>query len=581
MFHPFGNTTVLPSAEWHPEPLTRGTFSILSSCLITMSLCIWTSLHLNIPTHKKTRSQFYRKLGWMLLGLLAPELVVWNAWEQRKQAKKISALMQRKKWMARKPSFWQSLQTLLLFRPGSLPELATSLPHEFGRRRNQPWTAAHSWFVVMGGMAFEDQAPEHQRCVPGDSRRGTLTANGLHWMMKYRHHLIPDISLEYIEDKSTSDSLGKVLTCWQAAYFCIQCIHRLSQRLSITFLELNVFAHALCVLLLFLIWWVKPCNIHQPHLMVDEQALDVCACFISASFGSSLDMRFDQPHPDNCLELNHTTRLTCGLCKTSSGVRVWTDKSGRSNYRYVKILDTYWTVKFLSRYTSHRHRSGRPHLTGSARNYDDDVLNACNMERMIRTSRLVQEITEKKQESAERLQDCLEYVSMIKLGRIHNWTLDLEDIYQKACPQRISDFGDPDSVWLIFGLIFAGVCYGGLHLSAWASQFPSSAESILWRAASITIATAAIVWISFTFTSFVFFRSIRWALFKVVQTERWLVDSAASYLVSCFLLVIPLSLLWYTLCRVFIIVECFIMLAYLPESALHVPAWSAYIPHIA
>jgi hypothetical protein len=40
------------------------------------------------------------------------------------------------------------------------------------------------------------------------------------------------------------------------------------------------------------------------------------------------------------------------------------------------------------------------------------------------------------------------------------------------------------------------------------------------------------------------------------------------------------SVLWYIFCRVFIIVESFIMLAHIPDQALQVPTWSAYIPHI-
>jgi hypothetical protein len=39
-------------------------------------------------------------------------------------------------------------------------------------------------------------------------------------------------------------------------------------------------------------------------------------------------------------------------------------------------------------------------------------------------------------------------------------------------------------------------------------------------------------------------------------------------------------LLWYAICKAFIVVECFIMLAHLPETTLAVPQWAAYIPHI-
>jgi hypothetical protein len=60
---------------WKPEPLVRGTFSILSSSLLTMILCVWTAVHLNIPEHNKANAQMWRKLGWMITALFAPEYV--------------------------------------------------------------------------------------------------------------------------------------------------------------------------------------------------------------------------------------------------------------------------------------------------------------------------------------------------------------------------------------------------------------------------------------------------------------------------------------------------------------------------
>lgn len=74
-------------ARWRPELTSRGTFSILSSCLITLGLCIWTAVHLNIPDHDSTpkhsqwdprswvSQQQRRRLGWLVLGMLAPEMV--------------------------------------------------------------------------------------------------------------------------------------------------------------------------------------------------------------------------------------------------------------------------------------------------------------------------------------------------------------------------------------------------------------------------------------------------------------------------------------------------------------------------
>ena len=41
------------TSHWEPDPSgKRGTWTILSSCIITLTLCVYTSLHLNIPAHK-------------------------------------------------------------------------------------------------------------------------------------------------------------------------------------------------------------------------------------------------------------------------------------------------------------------------------------------------------------------------------------------------------------------------------------------------------------------------------------------------------------------------------------------------
>lgn len=211
MFEPFGNTTVLPPTKWHPEPKFRGTFSILSSCLITMSLCIWTSLHLNLPEHKKGHLQKYRKLGWMALGLLAPELVVWNAWEQRKKVKELSALMEMKGFMPERLSMWKrtrkwvttvwrETQIFLLLKAGDLPEFADPKPYKRFNGHIHAWTDVHSWLVVMGGMAFEDSSPEDQQFMPGNLQRTVLTLDGFIWIVTHRHHLVPDISLEHIHN---------------------------------------------------------------------------------------------------------------------------------------------------------------------------------------------------------------------------------------------------------------------------------------------------------------------------------------------------------------------------------------------
>src|SRR4051812_45670634 len=73
------------------EPDGRGTFGILKSCVITLVLCVYTALHLNIPpANSSTTFLIWRKTKWILVGLFAPEVVVYIAWAQRQQVKLIS-----------------------------------------------------------------------------------------------------------------------------------------------------------------------------------------------------------------------------------------------------------------------------------------------------------------------------------------------------------------------------------------------------------------------------------------------------------------------------------------------------------
>jgi len=74
MFSPYGNASSA-IVGWMPEPKSRGTSNILTTCILTLSLCVWTAVHLNIPLHKQAGAQLGRKIGWLVMGMLAPEMV--------------------------------------------------------------------------------------------------------------------------------------------------------------------------------------------------------------------------------------------------------------------------------------------------------------------------------------------------------------------------------------------------------------------------------------------------------------------------------------------------------------------------
>ena len=75
------NNTIV--SGWVDDPDGRGTFSIASSCVLTLSLCVYTVIHLNVRPYRITELQSWiETTKWVIFGILAPELVVFVAWRQ-------------------------------------------------------------------------------------------------------------------------------------------------------------------------------------------------------------------------------------------------------------------------------------------------------------------------------------------------------------------------------------------------------------------------------------------------------------------------------------------------------------------
>ncbi|KAK3317033.1 hypothetical protein B0H66DRAFT_452238, partial [Apodospora peruviana] len=81
---------------WVPNPTTRGTASITYTCLVTISLCVYTAVHLNIPAKGTTAfGNSIRKAKWVVIGIFAPQLAVCTALVQLRAAVYFRREMQR------------------------------------------------------------------------------------------------------------------------------------------------------------------------------------------------------------------------------------------------------------------------------------------------------------------------------------------------------------------------------------------------------------------------------------------------------------------------------------------------------
>lgn len=110
------------------------------------------------------------------------------------------------------------------------------------------------------------------------------------------------------------------------------------------------------------------------------------------------------------------------------------------------------------------------------------------------------------------------------------------------------------------GFLVAGLVFGGIHCAAWNFPFPTAVEQLLWRIASLLSAGLLPLFYAVL-------------LYDIHVTEpRWL-----RLPLPVFQIVFAVG---FVLARLFLIVEVFRSLFFLPPSAF-VGTWSSHIPHVS
>ena len=159
----FGTVSSNETVNWNPEPTTRGTFGILSTCVITLTLCVWSSVHLNLPGNNPSRYlKFWRRLGWLICSLIAPEFLIMVAWSQRRRAydfqEKVEKALNPRVNAKVLPSYlYSSSRCKFIFQANDSEIQSPGRQHE--------WTITHSYWAIMGGISADTDSID--RYIPG------------------------------------------------------------------------------------------------------------------------------------------------------------------------------------------------------------------------------------------------------------------------------------------------------------------------------------------------------------------------------------------------------------------------------
>lgn len=211
---------------------------------------------------EKKFTVFSRRLGIMMIALIAPELMItWAAIQflsARDAAKAFNDTFGAQLHQARSEhtDTGESAATLLSeFSPSDVrnsPEL--SAPHVAGGNFRE-WTVTHGFFVWMGGFML----------YLNDKPRATLATRELERFVHEGSVEMPVIMQADIEDRSKGDALSKGIAILQLVWFVLQLVARYVQNLPMTLLELDTLAIATLASIAYGFWWKKPKDVGRPH----------------------------------------------------------------------------------------------------------------------------------------------------------------------------------------------------------------------------------------------------------------------------------------------------------------------------
>ena len=200
-----------------PEPQGRGTWSILWSCLATIFICTWSDLHLDVPRRHGRWYLLFRKLGWMLLATIAPELFLFAAADK----------------------FF----------------VARSLSRHLQKVDRGSWTQTHIQFACVGGFSVRGKEDEELKL---DDLRNLIESESIDE---------PPLSAEELKSRSKSDWVIKFIAILQILWFVIQTLLRTISHFRTTAIEIMTVAFVLCSVFIYGFSLYLPQNVEYPVIL--------------------------------------------------------------------------------------------------------------------------------------------------------------------------------------------------------------------------------------------------------------------------------------------------------------------------
>ncbi|KAF7551984.1 hypothetical protein G7Z17_g4608 [Cylindrodendrum hubeiense] len=526
-----GNLTALQTIRapvFVGSPEIRGSTTILWSCIITLVACIYTALHLNVPANTQKMAMLGEKLKWVLIGLIAPEVVLYLASSQFLDARRLSKEL---------TSLWQQKKHV----DGVEMEVQGEDKFQEVEEEDPVFDIKYGFFVAMGGLEIPIKDIQHytdRLATRGTLESGNLrlSVNGVLQLARLGHFLT--IPSSGIDDKSKADTFEKFLIMTQVIWMATQCTVRKSYGLPICLLEIHTLVHVVCALVMFVFWIKKPKDVTDPMPVEPSRFRNIIALMVQEQFHFRRSeeiifyprSRIGEVRPEqSAFVWAHQTDLTRRKRLTDEDHRVlpieWVRPKGNSwTLNVGEVLSSglgivgrsaSWQVERFQR------RVLPDWFDDSPYDRPSDIPSSVWITEWVDAEPTRPTIDLRPQDIVrwERVVDAIESIE----GRIQQPELFHHDYQQirypdqhfhdaftrsagnfqytgdsQVDPDQILSFIFSSPILLILLLVLPAV-YGGIHFLASSQRFPTEVELLLWRISSFDIMLTMPVFFAVTY----------------------------------------------------------------------------------
>lgn len=529
-------------------PNVRGTFDILWSCLIILFLCTWTVQHLNVPEYtpyrRKTRiekirtgvSEALRKIKWMLATIFAPEFILAKGWHDRMAAE------------------------------NSVKEMSKE-------EGSENWTLTHAFFANMGGFVLRFNVA----AVPTSLKPSRRTTTGLEhtnhltaWGFGERTYEEQDLAIAAEKER---DHCRKICgpSCPHQARRIATSEDQQARRDRQDSGSLPLSDEEKCRIIpteLRLEYSPKAgADMRSPEYTMEKGRREVYA--IEPHELQSRTWTLNAGQISIALRQGIISRLP-----TITEDQIQDRSKGDIVVKATAITQVLWLIaQVIARYSL---------------NYLPSQLEIAVHAFAVCT--LITYIIIFKKPQDVRTPDCIDAARTLTRADVAALATNAPDFYVKenwiygiAVPvlSNAATFGPHGSHALEtknahfpidafpLGVAVGGLAFGSIHCWAWNLEFPTVTEQLLWRIASVVNATLPAVGIAADYL-IIRLRTGKWSINRAERPMSKFYLSKAGWIAA-----FP-----YVLARLYLMVEMFRSLAFLPPVAFQTVDWSFAIPHV-